>query len=90
MNCGCDDYDYDYTFIFPLYIKTAFAGTCATKTFDEVKLNFPAVYQFLSSYYLVNSTDIWLQVLQTKVKKGLFLHSTVENSDHALLCIIHI
>ena len=91
MTCeSCNDYD--QTFIFPLWIKTVFSETCAAKTLDEVKPNFLAVYQFLAAYYPVNSTDIWLQALQTKVKKAnsFFLHSTVENSDHALLCIINI
>lgn len=40
------------------------------KTFDEVQTNFLSVHQFLPAYYPVNSTDIWLQAVQTKVKKA--------------------
>lgn len=50
------------------------------------------MHWFLATYYPVNSTDVRLLLLQTKVEKkakSVFLHLT-ENSDHSLLCIINI
>lgn len=79
---GDDDID--------LYLAQ-FLGIFCIQTFQQ---NFILIHQNLTACYPLNSADMWLQALQTKrsekVNCFFSLHWAVENSDHALLCIINI
>lgn len=55
---------------FSVWINDFLLKCVLGKTFDEAETNFLSVHQFFAAYYPVNSTDIWLQAVQTKVKKA--------------------
>lgn len=55
---------------FSVWINDFLLKCVLGKTFDEAETNFLSVHQFFAAYYKVNSTDIWLQAVQTKVKKA--------------------